>query len=71
MHHALDQEVEGSNIDSDHLCYIYFASFTSTERLIPGESILSSISITVQACAKDLCKYVTYSRQFSFVLVLS
>ena len=43
-------------IDSDHLCYIYLASFTSPARLIPGESILSSMSITVQAYAKDLSK---------------
>ena len=42
--------------DSDHLCYIYLASFTSPARLIPIESILSSIRITVQAWAKDLYK---------------
>ena len=40
----------------DNLCYIYLASFTSPARPIPRESILSSISITVRACAKDLYK---------------
>ena len=43
------------NIDSDHLCYIYLASYSSPAE-IPGKSILSSISITVQACANDLNK---------------
>ena len=41
-------------IDSDHLCYINIASFTSPERSIPWYSRLSSISITIQACAKNL-----------------
>ena len=43
------------NIDSDHLCYIYLASYSSPAE-IPGKSILSSISITVQAWANDLNK---------------
>ena len=41
-------------IDWDHLYYIYLASFTGPARTIPWLSILSSISIIVQACAKDL-----------------
>ena len=48
-------------IDSDHLFYIYLASFTSPARLIPGESIPSSISISIQACAKDLYEII-YTR---------
>ena len=40
-------------MNSDHLCYIFLASFTSPE-LIKGKSILSSIRITIQACVKDL-----------------
>ena len=34
----------------------YLASLNSPARQIPGQLILSSISITVQACAKDLDK---------------
>ena len=50
-------------IDSDHLCYIYLASYPSiiyaltmkdNHTIISRESLLSSISITFQACAKDL-----------------
>ena len=41
------------HIDSDHLCYFYLPTFSSPARLFPGESILSSISITG---AKDLNK---------------
>ena len=59
-------------IDSDHLCYIYLASFTSPARSISWLSILSSISITVQACVKDLYEsWHSIFRDFLFLNVFS
>ena len=53
-------------IDTVHLCYIYLASFTSPVDLSQGKSILSSISITLQSCAKDL-----YEKMFVNVFLFS
>ena len=54
-------------IGSAHLCYIYLDSLTSQARLIPREWILSSISITVQACAEDLYETHTHKLYCFFV----